>query len=645
MSALLHLLSSYEHEVSVTLIETDEDELISKPDAAGWTALHYACHKGNTAIVKALCSRQACSNLESSDHWTPLQLATYHGNFSCQFHTGVKVLLKAPDIQVNRMTQSRPPPLHIAVKRGAEEIVERLLQMDASLSIEGPDGKYPFELTENSTILEMLPKYQGEKEIQKYSILHDDISDFYGKAYLTGTWVLNDKEVFLSLKLSKGLLEIYNSQDEFLSEAAASKFLKLVDIYGAKECNPGIFSEKGKFYFILTVKPRPIKLYTEHQGMTKEWIKRIQQGVNFALEKGIGFLYSAALEESRPSTPESEGETAQSGDDHEDASTPGEVVNFSNFTVLEELGSGSFGKVYKALKTDTQQVYAVKCLNKQHLLKHKQLHYAISECKIMKSLNHPFILQIHYAFQTPRNLYMVLDYCPNGDLLAHLQESVCLSESICRFYCSEILLALEYLHSLDIVYRDLKPENILLDHFGHVKMADFGLAKENVNSMNLAMSFCGSPAYLSPELVNKEGSDKSADVYAFGALVYELLTGLPPFFSENIYELFHNIRRGQLAFPAVISPEARDLIKKVMQRETTKRPTVAQLKHHPFFSSVDWEATLNRQIRPPRLAAHWKQVQDLTKEHVEVDFEARGSVVSDVDYEEGEAVDPVEGFS
>jgi protein-serine/threonine kinase len=262
----------------------------------------------------------------------------------------------------------------------------------------------------------------------------------------------------------------------------------------------------------------------------------------------------------------------------------------------------------------------------------------------MKSLSHPFILKIHYAFQTPKNLYMVLDYCPNGDLLAHLQETVRLTESVCKFYCAEVLLALEYLHSLDIVYRDLKPENILLDHFGHVKLADFGLAKENVNSMNLAMSFCGSPAYLAPELVNKEGADKSADVYAFGALIYELLTGLPPFFSENIKELFHNIRSSQLAFPAVIRPEAKDLIKKVMQRDASKRPTISQLKHHPFFRDINWEAILQMQIRPPRLAAHWRQVEDMTKEQVEVDFTARGPVIMDEDYREGETVDKVEEF-
>lgn len=549
------------------------------------------------------------------------------------------------------MTLCRPPPLHLAVKVGSEEIIEKLLQTDASLSIEGPDGKYPFEMTQNPAILDMLPRYQGAQVIKKYSHSHDFVSDFYGKAYLTGSYLLNDQSVFLSLKLSKGMLEIFDSQEEFLEGREAGRGVKLVDIYGVKECDAGRFGEKGKCGFVVTAKVGPIKMYTEHLGMTKEWVKRIQKGVNFALEQRIGFSYQATDQASRPSTPDPSRDIhfqpGLSPQDLEDAVThkegSKEIVNFTSFTVLEELGSGSFGKVYKVVKNDTMKIYAIKCLNKKFLTKNKHLQYAISECKIMKSLDHPFILKIHYAFQTPNNLYMVLDYCPNGDLLAHIQENVRLNEMICRFYASEVLLALEYLHSLDIVYRDLKPENILLDHVGHVLLADFGLAKENVNSMNPAMSFCGSPAYLSPELVNKQGADKSADVYAFGALLYELLTGLPPFFSEDIQELFRNIRLGQLTFPPFLSPTARDLIKKAMHRDSLKRPTASHLRHHPFFQDVDWEATINRKIRPPRLGRNWKQVEE--EGLIDVDFTARGAVVIDTDYKEGEAVDEFDEFS
>lgn len=139
---------------------------------------------------------------------------------------------------------------------------------------------------------------------------------------------------------------------------------------------------------------------------------------------------------------------------------------------------------------------------------------------------------------------MVLEYCPNGDLMDHLSERTRFAESVATFYIAETILALEYLHSLDIVYRDLKPENILVDRTGHIKLADFGLAKENVNPLNPAMSFCGSPAYLAPELLTKSGSEKSADVYGLGAILYEFLTGLPPFYSDNLNELFRKIKRG-----------------------------------------------------------------------------------------------------
>jgi protein-serine/threonine kinase len=243
---------------------------------------------------------------------------------------------------------------------------------------------------------------------------------------------------------------------------------------------------------------------------------------------------------------------------------------------------------------------------------------------------------MHYAFQTPKNLYMVLDFCPNGDLLAHLQERLKFGESVCRFYCAEILVALEYLHSLDIVYRDLKPENILVDRAGHILMADFGLAKENVNSMNPAMSFCGSPAYLAPELLNKQGSEKSADVYSYGAIMYEMLTGLPPFYSENIKELFKNIKNAQLQFPASVRAEAKDLIKKVMNRDASRRPTISQLKRHPFFREVDWDLFLAKKVRPPRLGPSWKQVDDDVEGVMEVDYNAQPSgLVIDEDYKEG----------
>lgn len=548
------------------------------------------------------------------------------------------------------MTLCRPPPLHIAAAKGFDEIVERLLQKDASTTIEGPDGQYPLEMASKAEIQEMIPKYQGDKVLKQYAAGSQDyVSDFHGKVVLTGALLLNDKEVFLSLNLSIGELAYYDNQEAFLEGKSPMSSIKLIHIYGVKECNPGIFSDKGHFFFIINTKSKPLKLYTEHDGLTAEWIKRIRQGIALALERKLGLEYSQERPRSRPGTPPEDertplrhSTTGLQNFDEDDIASPSlepgtsrEVVNFSSFAVLEELGSGSFGKVYKAIKNDTKRVYAIKCLSKQFLIKQKQLQYAISECKILRSLSHPFILHMHYAFQTPKNLYMVLDFCPNGDLLSHLQERLKFGESVCRFYCAEILLALEYLHSLDIVYRDLKPENILVDRAGHILMADFGLAKENVNSMNPAMSFCGSPAYLAPELLNKQGSEKSADVYSYGAILYEMLTGLPPFYSENIKELFKNIKNAQLQFPAAVRAEAKDLIKKVMNRDATKRPSISQLKRHPFFREIDWDTMLAKKVRPPRLGPSWKQVDLEVEGMVEVDYNAAPGLVIDEDYKEG----------
>ena len=263
------------------------------------------------------------------------------------------------------------------------------------------------------------------------------------------------------------------------------------------------------------------------------------------------------------------------------------MINFKSFTLLEEIGCGSFGKVYKVIKNDSKQIFALKQLNKEFLINQKQLKYAIGECKILSYLNHPFIIKMNYAFQTPKNLYMVLDYCPNGDLMAHLSEKTRFPEIVAKFYIAEIILAIEYLHSLDIVYRDLKPENILLDRAGHIRLADFGLAKENVNPLNPAMSFCGSPAYLAPEVLSKTGSEKSADIYGIGAIMYEMLSGMPPFYSDSIKELFRNIKRGLLSYPKFIKNDAQDLMRTLMNKDPKKRPKFSQIKNHIFFKDIN----------------------------------------------------------
>jgi serine/threonine protein kinase len=196
-------------------------------------------------------------------------------------------------------------------------------------------------------------------------------------------------------------------------------------------------------------------------------------------------------------------------------------VKFNSFEILEILGQGTFGRVFKVRKkddimnpdVDPVPEYAMKVLKKAFLVKNNHLKYAIGEANILKAANHPFVLGLHYCFQTPDNLYMVLDYCPGGDLAFHLNKKQMFEENEAKFFIAEVVLAIDYIHSLDVIYRDMKPENILIDGDGHIKLADFGLAKEGIEDKMTAKSFCGSPAYLAPEMLFNKGAGKSADIY------------------------------------------------------------------------------------------------------------------------------------
>ena len=249
----------------------------------------------------------------------------------------------------------------------------------------------------------------------------------------------------------------------------------------------------------------------------------------------------------------------------------------------------------------TGKQYALKALKKKNLIMQKQLKYAIIEANILKQANHPFIINLHFAFQTPHYLYLALDYCSGKDLSFHLAREVAFSESESRFYIAELLLAIEHLHNKKIIYRDLKPENILLDGEGHIKLADFGLSKQTTEN-DKTKSFCGSPAYLSPEMLSQKGVGKESDLYGIGTVLYEFIIGEPPYFSEDIPTLYRNIKEGKLKFPKNVSENAKSLILGLLERDPKKRlghKGMQQIKQHPFFSSVNWEELGLQKVKPP----------------------------------------------
>ena len=274
-----------------------------------------------------------------------------------------------------------------------------------------------------------------------------------------------------------------------------------------------------------------------------------------------------------------------------------------DFSVMKQLGKGSFGEVYLVKHNPSGKMYAMKILKKNMILTQNLVRYALTERNVMSYLNHPFIVSLKYAFQTTKHLYMVVKYCSGGDLGTWLQRAKRFSEDRARFYVAEILLALEELHLNNIVYRDLKPDNVVIDSEGHALLTDFGLSKENVADNASTKSFCGSVAYLAPEVLKKAGHGKSVDWYLLGVLLYELLVGIPPYFSNSQDEIFANILGGKLLMPKSLSPEAKDLIVQLMQREPHKRlgsqRDAEEVKNHPFFSEVDWGALYRKDVIPP----------------------------------------------
>jgi serine/threonine protein kinase len=187
--------------------------------------------------------------------------------------------------------------------------------------------------------------------------------------------------------------------------------------------------------------------------------------------------------------------------------------------------------------------------------------YAVSEKHVMEISAHPFIIHLHYAFQTKKKLFLVISFCPNGDLSEHLTAESRFSEEKARFYAACILLALEDLHKKNIIFRDLKPENILIDHDGYPILSDFGLSKEGVyETVNGTRSFCGSVAYLAPEMIKKAGHGKAVDWYLLGVVFYEMLIGVPPYYDDDRSTLLNNILTGTLKLPSKLSVEAKNLI-------------------------------------------------------------------------------------
>jgi 3-phosphoinositide dependent protein kinase-1 len=290
-----------------------------------------------------------------------------------------------------------------------------------------------------------------------------------------------------------------------------------------------------------------------------------------------------------------------------------------DFEFGRTLGEGSYSTVLAATDRTTLREYAIKVLDKHHIIKEKKVKYVGIEKDTLNKLNdHPGIVRLYYTFQDERSLYFVLDLASNGELLGVLKKMGTFDEECTRFYGAQILDAINYMHSRGVLHRDLKPENVLLDNHMHVKITDFGTGKilddkrgkmENGNDIfpkedqHRTVSFVGTAEYVSPELLTAKEGGKPTDLWAFGCIIYQLLTGRPPFKGATEYLTFDKILKLDYSFPPGFPSVARDLVERLLVPDPSKRLTVDHCKHHPFFDGVQWGRSLWSQ-KAPRLKSY-----------------------------------------
>ncbi|OMJ79085.1 hypothetical protein SteCoe_20943 [Stentor coeruleus] len=414
---------------------------------------------------------------------------------------------------------------------------------------------------------------------------------FSGEVWFTNDCGAEDQKVFLVLDSEEGVFKHYSKRSNLIDDLPPDIQFQIREIQTVSLTSLKYKSQEG---FKIITREQSLTYYCDFTDMSNEWYDKVLNAYNyfniFSSDSDRGTRLPEERKKSRSDVSNMSVETANSIEN---------ALTEDSFENLDELGVGTFGKVIKVCKKDTGEIYAMKILKKLTLRNRNQLKYAISECKTLKSIKHPFIIPLEWSFQSKTHIYMILEYCPYGDFTHIMNHFKILNENAARFYLSEIILAIEYLHSMNIIYRDLKPSNILVDKYGHAKLADFSLAKVNVSQEDPAMSICGTPAYLPPELLNNTGAYKPADIYLIGVNLYEMLTGTTPFFTNDIGALYKAIAGARLRFPPGMSDEAKDLITICMNKNPANRPAIQKLKEHKFFKKINWEILQNRETSPP----------------------------------------------
>jgi len=441
-----------------------------------------------------------------------------------------------------------------------------------------------------------------------------------GYIYKEGAQVLSWKKRFLVIEREK--LSYYQKDNKKNKKGE-------ILIRTIKEVKPYNEYKTRKFIFAIITTSRTYYVQGSDDANVASWVTAIN-----------GVLAKPATQKSTPaqptqptpSTPSTPVQTshptpqstrpASAGNEPEEE----EKVTVENFSQLKVIGRGGFGRVLLVRKKDTKKVYAMKILKKSIIAARGEIEHTKTERNVLSRVENPFLAKLHWSFQTDDNLYFIMDFINGGELFHHLSKEKKFSEDRTKFYAAEIVSGLQYLHNIGVIYRDLKPENLLLSHKGHVVMTDFGLSKEGLNSTDATTNtFCGTPEYLAPEIIKGVNYTKAIDWWAVGTLIYEMLTGLPPFYTEDQDNMYHKIMTGELVIPAYFSQEVADIIRQFLQRDPNLRlQDTHKIRSHSWFRNIDWEKLERCEITPPFVpnVKSPDDVRNIDEEFLEEDINA-----------------------
>ncbi|KAK6489576.1 RAC-gamma serine/threonine-protein kinase isoform X1 [Huso huso] len=293
------------------------------------------------------------------------------------------------------------------------------------------------------------------------------------------------------------------------------------------------------------------------------------------------------------------------GEEEMDTSTSHQKRKTMNdFDYLKLLGKGTFGKVILVREKASGKYYAMKILKKEVIIAKDEVAHTLTESRVLKNTRHPFLTSLKYSFQTKDRLCFVMEYVNGGELFFHLSRERVFSEDRTRFYGAEIVSALDYLHSAKIVYRDLKLENLMLDKDGHIKITDFGLCKEGITDAATMKTFCGTPEYLAPEVLEDNDYGRAVDWWGLGVVMYEMMCGRLPFYNQDHEKLFELILMEDIKFPRTLSSDAKSLLSGLLIKDPNKRlgggpDDAKEIMRHSFFVGLNWQDVYDKKLIPP----------------------------------------------